>query len=132
MVGMNPTRILLVDDHPQYLERARRLLEQQAGVDVVGIALSGEEAIVLAADLRPDLVLLDYQMPGLNGIETTRRLKARDPNLPVVIVTAHDDEAYRIAARDAGADGWVTKTEIADELGGILSRISSGGNGGAG
>jgi len=124
---MSTTRILLVDDHPQYLERARRLLEQQAGVDVVGIALSGEEAIVLAADLRPDLVLLDYQMPGLNGIETTRRLKSQDPSLPVVIVTAHDDEAYRIAARDAGADGWVSKTDIADELGGILSRLASAG-----
>lgn len=120
---MTSTRILLVDDHPQYLERARRLLEQHAGVDVVGIALSGEEAMVLAADLRPDLVLLDYQMPGLNGIETTRRLKARDPHLPVVIVTAHDDEAYRIAAREAGADGWVSKTQIAEELSGILERL---------
>jgi DNA-binding NarL/FixJ family response regulator len=117
------TRILLVDDHPAYLERARALLMQHEGVEVAGIALSGEEALGMAADLRPDLVLLDFQMPGLNGIETARRLKALDPDLHVVIVTAHDDEAYREAAREAGADGWIAKTSIADELAGILASL---------
>lgn len=119
-------RILLVDDHPAYLERARELLEQHGGVEVVGIALSGEEALVLAGDLRPDLVLLDFQMPGLNGIETTRRLRAILPELPVVIVTAHDDEAYRAAASAAGARGWVSKTEIADSLGPLLADLGLG------
>lgn len=117
------TRILLVDDHPAYLERARELLVQYEGVEVVGIALSGEEALALATDLRPDLVLLDFQMPGLNGIETARRLKALDPTWSVVIVTAHDDDAYRTAAREAGADGWISKTSIADELDGILASL---------
>lgn len=116
-------RILLVDDHPAYLERARDLLEQHGGVEVAGIALSGEEAIMLAGDLRPDLVLLDFQMPDLNGIETTRRLKALFPSLTVVIVTAHDDEAYRSAAKAAGASGWVSKTEIADSLGPLLADL---------
>lgn len=115
-----PTRILLVDDHPGYLERARALLEQRADVEVAGIALSGKEAILLAADLRPDLVLLDFQMPGLNGIETTRALKARDPDLQVIMVTAHDDEEYRLAAAEAGARGWVSKTDIADSLDRII------------
>lgn len=117
-----PTRILLVDDHPAYLERARALLEQHPDIEVGGIALSGEEAILLAADLRPDLVLVDYQMPGLNGIDTTRALKAQDPDLPVIIVSAHDDEAYRVAAAEAGASEWVIKTDIADALDRILAK----------
>jgi DNA-binding NarL/FixJ family response regulator len=116
-------RILLVDDHPTYLERARQLLEDQPGVEVVGIALSGEEAILLVGDLRPDLVLLDFRMPGLNGIETTRRLKTQHPELDVVIVTAHDDAAYRAAADAAGASGWISKTEIADSLGPVLDAV---------
>jgi DNA-binding NarL/FixJ family response regulator len=115
------TRILLIDDHPAYLERARALLEEQEGVEVVGIAQSGEEAIMLCAGLRPDLVLVDYQMPGLNGIETTRALKAQDPTLPVIIVTAHDYEEYRIAAAEAGAADFVSKIEIADALSRILA-----------
>ena len=122
------TCILLVDDHPGYLERARALLEQHPDVEVGGIALSGEEAILLAADLRPDLVLVDYEMPGLNGIDTTRALKARDPDLPVIIVSAHDDEEYRIAAAEAGASDWVTKTDLADVLGRIIEDHSRGRN----
>jgi DNA-binding NarL/FixJ family response regulator len=116
-------RILLVDDHPAYLERARHLLEQHGGVEVAGIALAGEEAIVLAGELRPDLVLLDFQMPGMNGIETTRRLKQRYPDLLVAIVTAHDDAAYRTAAAAAGASAWISKTDIADSLMPLLATL---------
>ena len=117
-------RVLLVDDHPAYLERARHLLEQHGGVEVAGIALSGEEAILLAGDLRPDLVLLDFQMPGLNGIETARRIKALYSEMPVVIITAHDDDAYRAAAAAAGANGWIAKTDIADALGPLLASLT--------
>jgi DNA-binding NarL/FixJ family response regulator len=99
-------------------------LEQHPDIEVGGIALSGEEAILLAANIRPDLVLVDFQMPGLNGIETTRALKAQDPDIPVIIVTAHDDEEYRIAAREAGANDWVSKTEIADVLDRIIEEHS--------
>jgi len=115
-------RILLIDDHPAYLERARALLEAQEGVEVVGIAQSGEEAIKLCAVLRPDLVLVDYQMPGLNGIETTRALKLQDPTLPVVIVTGYDYEEYRTAAAEAGAADLVSKVDFVDELSKILSQ----------
>ena len=115
------TRILLIDDHPAYLDRARALLEAQEGVEVVGIAQSGEEAIRLCGVLRPDLVLVDYQMPGLNGIETTRALKVRDPTLPVVIVTGYDYDEYRTAAAEAGAADFVSKLEFVDELSRILA-----------
>ena len=118
------TRTLLVDDHPGYLQRAQALLEQHPDIEVCGIALSGEEAIVLAANIRPDLVLLDFKMPGLNGIETTKALKAQDPDLPVIIVTAHDDEEYRDAALEAGASDWLSKTDIADELDRILQQYA--------
>ncbi|UCG88578.1 MAG: response regulator transcription factor [Gemmatimonadota bacterium] len=116
------TRILLIDDHPAYLERARALLEEQEGVEVVGIAQSGEEAIMLCAGLRPDLVLVDYQMPGLNGIETTQALKAQDPTLAVIIVTGYDYEEHRIAAAEAGATDFVSKLEFTDELSRILAK----------
>lgn len=118
-----PIRILLVD-HPGYLERASELLEQHPAIEVAGIALSGREAILLAADLRPDLVLVDFKMPELNGIETTRALKSRDPDLSVIIVTAHDDEEYRIAAAEAGACDWISKTEIAESLDRIIREHS--------
>lgn len=121
--GTMPVRILLVDDHPAYLERARALLEAHEDVEVAGIALSGEEAITLAGDVRPGLVLLDFRMPGLNGIETARRLRELYPGLPVVIVTAHDDEAYRAAALEAGARGWIAKTDIAESFGPLLKSL---------
>ena len=105
-------RVLLVDDDPLFLESAARLLAAEAGFTVVGRARSGRQAMDMAASLRPDLVLMDVEMPGMDGLETTRRLKARASAPRVLLVSIYDSEARRRAAAAAGADGYVGKWEF--------------------
>ena len=105
-------RVLLVDDDPLFLESAARLLAAEPGFTVVGRARSGRQAMELVQSLRPDLVLMDVEMPGMDGLDTTRRLKA-NPGAPrVLLVSIHDSEARRRAAASAGADGYVGKWEF--------------------
>ncbi len=85
-------RLLLVDDDVRFRETLRQLLVQRAEAVILGEAGSGEEAIKLAETLHPDVVLMDLAMPRMNGLEVTRRLKARWPALTVIIITVHDDE----------------------------------------
>jgi DNA-binding NarL/FixJ family response regulator len=114
--NMTPVRILLVDDSPQFLICISRFLASRAAYEVVGQALSGDEALQQAALLHPDLVLMDISMPGLNGLEATARLK-RQPDPPrVVIMTLLDTAEYRAAARSAKADDFVAKDCVAEQL----------------
>ena len=114
-------RILLVDDSPLFLALVTFLLCMERGIEVVGQAQSGDEALEQATRLRPDLVLMDWTLPGLNGLEATRRLKAQ-PNPPrVVILTLHDATPYRWAAAEAGADGFIAKGECATHLLALLA-----------
>ncbi len=117
---MATTRILLVDDYELYLRGVQKMLERHHGVEVVGTAKSGEEALAFAPQLRPDLVLLDFRLPGLNGLETARQLQALDPAPAIVIVTGHDDPEYREAARREGLAGWIAKMDLWDELPAVL------------
>ena len=113
---MLPIRILLVDDSPEFLETATRFLSADARIEIAGRALSGADAIEQVARVHPDLVLMDWGMPGMSGLEATHRIKA-GPGAPgVVIVTLHDDIEYRGAAQAAGADGYVTKSEFGQAL----------------
>ncbi len=107
-------RILLVDDSPAFVASARRALALETGADVVGWAFSADEAIAAAKAERPGLVLVDLRMPGTDGLEVTRRLKALDPDMKVVIVTRYDDWEHRNAAVEAGADGFVRKADFDD------------------
>src|SRR5690348_4633439 len=102
---MNPLRLLLVDDSAEFLESAARLLALQPQLRVIGRAASGSAALEQVAELQPDLVLMDLAMPGMNGLETTRQIKARPAAPRVVIMTLYDVAEYRTAARDATADG---------------------------
>ena len=101
-------RVLIVDDELLYAEAISVLLDMHEGIDVVGIAGDGRAAIEQAEALRPDLVLMDVQMPGLDGITATRRIRRRLPETQVVIMTALGDE-YVERARRAGASGYVQK-----------------------
>jgi len=103
-----PTRILLVDDHPVYRIGLKNLLEGLADFEVVGEAVNGEAALVLVAEERPDLVLMDVGLPGMNGIEATRRILERFPEVGVLILTMFDDDSVFDAVR-AGARGYVLK-----------------------
>lgn len=113
---MPTTGTLLVDDSPAFLESITRFLAVDERIQIVGQALSGREAIEQATVLRPDLVLMDWSMPEMNGLEATRHLKAQPQAPHVVIVTLHDTPEYRSAAQDAGADGFITKSELGAQL----------------
>jgi len=104
--------ILIVDDHSQLRALIRRLAAQEPDFHVVGEAEDGAEAIRLAHELRPDIVLLDLVMPGVNGLEAMRRIKAERPETKVIIVTVHTEEAYRRAAEAGGADAFLLKKTL--------------------
>lgn len=109
---MLPVRILLVDDSLAFLESASRFLGGNEYIEIVGRVLSGREAIEQVTQLRPDLVLMDLAMPGMNGLEATSLIKAQ-PNAPfIIILTLNDNYEYRAAATAVGADGFVTKSDF--------------------
>lgn len=106
---MNPISILIVEDHTMVREGLRGRLDLEPDLEVVGEALDGREAVTLAMKLRPDIVLMDIAMPGLNGIEATRQLTKVLPGSRVIILTAHCDDAYVKGAVDSGAAGFLLK-----------------------
>jgi two-component system invasion response regulator UvrY len=108
-------RVLVVDDVDGSRDLAREVLERD-GFPVAGEAESGEAAIRLAQELRPDVVLMDVRMHGIDGIEATRRLKRILPDVRVIIVSVFDDQALLDEAAEAGADGHVTKGSAASQL----------------
>jgi two-component system, NarL family, response regulator DegU len=108
-------RLLLADDHRMLREGLRRTLEEE-GLDVVGEAADGEEALRLAAKLRPDVVLMDVTMPVLDGVEATRQLHEHLPEIPVVILTMHADREVLARAIRAGAAGYLVKDCSTDEV----------------
>jgi len=116
-------RFLLVDDDEGFRATVRRLLEQRVDAQVLGEAANGEEAIRLTYDLRPDVVLMDLAMPRMSGLEATRRLKTRLPDLAVVILTVHDEEVYRRTALAAGATGFLQKKTLGVDLWPTVVRI---------
>lgn len=106
-------RILIADDHGVMRKGLRLQLEQHEEIEVVGEASNGREAVRLADELRPDLVIMDIGMPSLNGIEATAQIVKRDSNTGVIILSVHSDEEYLLRALTAGAKGYLLK-ESAD------------------
>jgi DNA-binding NarL/FixJ family response regulator len=102
-------RILLVDDHPLVRNGLRALLASVPDMSVVGEASNGEEAIAQAAELQPDIILMDLHMPGLNGIEATRRILQASPSIGILVLTMLEDDASVFAAMRAGARGYLLK-----------------------
>jgi DNA-binding NarL/FixJ family response regulator len=123
---MSGLKILLADDHREFLEVASRFLADHRGIDVVGSARSGKEAVQMAKDLSPDLVLMDLSMPDLNGLEATRRIKALKPPPMVVMLTLYDAPEIQSCARAAGADHFITKSDFGDSLPPLLVRLFPG------
>ena len=104
-----PVRVLIADDHALFRDGVRALLGSLEGVQVVGEAADGLEAVALAEELAPDVVLMDVQMPGLSGIEATRKISAARPGTGVVVVTMFEDDELVFAAMRAGARGYILK-----------------------
>ncbi|MFF5077586.1 response regulator [Actinoplanes sp. NPDC000266] len=119
-------RLLLVDDQALIRAGFRMILEETGGIDVVGEAPDGAEAVRLTAELRPDVILMDVRMPGVDGIEATRRIVARDPAARVLILTTFDLDEYAFAALRAGASGFVLKDVPVDELARAVRAVADG------
>lgn len=111
-----PVRVVLVDDHPVYREGLSMLLESMHGVDVVATAADGEEAKAAVDDGEPDVVVMDVQMPRLDGIAATRDIVARHPHLAVVVLTMSEDDETVFAAMRAGARGYLVKGASQHEI----------------
>lgn len=122
----NPLRVLLADDHTLVRAGIRALLEKMSGLLVVGEAGDGRELLQLVASLRPDLVLVDIGMPGLNGLEATERLTAEFPGVRSIILSMHQNEEYVWRALKAGASGYLLKKAATSELETALDRIMQG------
>ena len=119
-------KVLLVDDHQLIRVGMRKIIEAEAGIVIAGEANSGEEALDLAKTERPDIVLLDINMPGMNGVEATRRL-ARLPNAPkIIIVSVHTQDPIPTRLLEAGAAGYLSKEAAAEEIIAALKTVAKG------
>lgn len=113
---MTPIRVVMVDDYPDFLMVMSDVLSRAPSIRVVGAAMSGEEALTLVHDLRPDLVLMDLVMPGINGLDAAHRIKEMPKPPRVVLVTLNDGPEYRARAAAVGADGFLSKSNVSAEL----------------
>jgi two-component system NarL family response regulator len=109
-------RVCIVDDHPLMRRGIREMLEDQADIEVVGEGQDGEEAIALAQEKSPDVMLKDVEMPKLDGVEATRRILADNPEIKVLVLTIHDEEEYLGALIHAGASGYALKSTGCEDL----------------
>ncbi len=123
---MKRVTVLLADDHTIVREGIRRLLELDCGVEVVGEAKEGREAVALAKKLRPDVVLMDIAMPRLNGLEATRQVLKDLPTAKVLILSAHNDDAYIENATKCGAVGFLLKQSSAQDLCRAIREVQTG------
>jgi DNA-binding NarL/FixJ family response regulator len=122
-----PIRVVLADDHPMYRYGVEAVLADVAAIDLVDTASSGTELLALVNRTRPDVVLTDLRMPDLSGIEVTRRLLAADPELPVLVLTMHDDDESVYGAMRAGARGYLLKGADGSELVSTIQTLAAGG-----
>jgi DNA-binding NarL/FixJ family response regulator len=123
---MEPLRVLIADDHPVFRNGMRALLNSVPDMEVVGEASTGDEVIALAASLQPDVILMDVQMPGVGGIEATRRILHTSPHITVLVVTMFEDEETVFAALRAGARGYVLKGASPTEVVRAIQAVGSG------
>ncbi|MFN8504652.1 response regulator [Kouleothrix sp.] len=123
---MDSIRILIADDHPLFRDGLRALLNSLAGTEVAGEATSGDEAIAKAAALQPDIILMDINMPGVNGIEATRKILQTSPHIGILVVTMFEDDDSVFAAMRAGARGYMLKGADQTEMLRAIQAVSSG------
>jgi DNA-binding NarL/FixJ family response regulator len=118
-----PFRIVVAEDDESFLEAISLLLEQDDRFVVAGRASNGREAVALTEEVAPDAVVVDIEMPVLDGVEATRRLREAAPDLPIVAVSGHDYEERVLEIRQAGADDYVRKARLAEELPRVLAAL---------
>ena len=123
---MDEIRLLLVDDHDVVRVGLKSFLQTQNGMNVIAEASSGEQAIEMALQHKPDLILMDITMPGMDGLEATRRLRTLCPECLVLALTVHDDKQYFMQMLAAGASGYITKQAAADDLVAAIRTVAQG------
>lgn len=123
---MDKTRILIADDHVLFRDGLRSLIRSLSDVEVVGEASNGEQAIAQAAALQPDVILMDIQMPGMNGIEATRQILHTSPHIGIIVVTMFEDNDSVFAAMRAGARGYILKGADQAEMLRAIRAIANG------
>ncbi len=122
----NPIRILLADDHVMLRQGTVALLRRERDIQVVAEASNGQEAVDLARQLKPDIVVMDVRMPVLSGIEATRQIRQTCPTIQVLVLTAHDDDQYVFSLLEAGASGYLLKTAPIVDLVKAIRQVHDG------
>jgi Response regulator containing a CheY-like receiver domain and an HTH DNA-binding domain len=125
-VATRAARVLIADDQTLFRAGLARLLNEDARVEVVGQALDGQDAVKQAAKLKPDVILMDLKMPGVDGIEATRQITEADPSIKVMILTTFETDSNVIQALKAGASGYVLKDSSADAIVSSIVAVMSG------
>ncbi|MDQ6643004.1 MAG: response regulator transcription factor [Chloroflexota bacterium] len=123
---MDPIRILIADDHPLFRDGMHGLLNSVPGVEVVGEAATGDEAIAVAASMQPDIILMDIKMPGVNGIEATREILYTSPHIGVLMITMLEDDESIFDAMKAGARGYLLKGSKQAEVLRAIHAVANG------
>lgn len=123
---MNIIHIVLADDHPLVRRGIHNLIKKAPDIEVIGEANDGAEALRLATELTPDVLLLDMEMPGLNGVEVTRRLQASQPSVRILVLSSYTDKQYILGALASGAAGYLTKEEATQTLVRAIRQVASG------
>ena len=123
---MEKIKILLVDDHAIMRDGIKALLSIYDDIEVVGEASEGREAVEMARELNPDVVVMDISMPGMDGLEVTRRLTKRNPGMKVIILTQHDNREYILSAIKVGAAGYIPKKALGSDLISAIRAVHSG------
>ncbi len=121
-----PLRVLVADDHPLFRNGLRSALASRSDTEVVGEAATGDAAIAAALELQPDVVVMDLQMPGVNGIEATRRIVEASPHIGVLVLTMFEDDDSVFAAMRAGARGYLLKGSAQDDIIRGIRAVASG------
>jgi DNA-binding NarL/FixJ family response regulator len=119
-------RILVADDHPLFREGVRNVVDSTEGMTVVGEAATGDEAVKLALELRPDVILMDIRMPGLNGIEATARIRSADDGIRVLMLTMFKEDDSVISGMKAGASGYILKDADKEDIVRAIRAVASG------
>ena len=114
--GAGSTRVVIIDDHVVFAESLSRLLASESDLVVVGVASTAADGIAIVTQTRPDVVLIDYQMPDQNGVLATRQIKSTDARIKVVMLTGSADDSVLVAAIEAGCSGFITKDQAASSV----------------
>jgi len=122
----NRISVLLVDDHSLVRRGFRRILEDAPDIEVIGEASDGAEAVKLAAQLRPQLIVMDCALPGMSGLEATRRILSKHPETAILMLSMHSEETWVHQALDAGARGYILKSAVDMELVTAIRKVAEG------